>query len=242
MSFLEPGCRFAEPLEAFGCDVRSLPSAGACHSSGKMENPFPGLLHPSRSAQVQEDPLSSAQLFTVGTRQLLRGHLGLHLFPSSTDKGPLPSQTGASMFPAHCLKQYFSLASSWQWVVCYMEKWLPGVRSCLGGESPFPWHSVVTPYTPQSPGRCSHSKWVPRPPNHPLHSEGSWPSQGLQPAFLGHAASRWSYENTQWRFLLLDPIGFFHPAHYPGNSRLYLRGVTVIIWNSLLAHSKCKLM
>lgn len=107
MSFLEPGCRFAEPLEAFGCDVRSLPSAGACHSSGKMENPFPGLLHPSRSAQVQEDPLSSAQLFTVGTRQLLRGHLGLHLFPSSTDKGPLPSQTGASMFPAHCLKQCF---------------------------------------------------------------------------------------------------------------------------------------
>lgn len=208
-----------------------------------MENPFPGCRFP---AQVQEDPLSWVSYLLWGTRQLLRGHPGLHPFPSSTDRGSLPSQTGASTFPARCLKQYFPLASSRQWLVCYMEKWLPGVRSCLRAESPFPWRSMVTPHTPQSPGRCSHSQWVslptPGPPNHSPHSEGSRPSQGLQPALVGCAASRWSYENTQWSFLLLEPIGFFHPAHDPGNSPLYLRGVTVIIWNTLLARSKCKLM
>lgn len=113
------------------------------------------------------------------TRQLLRGHLGLHSFPSSMDKGSLLPQTGASMFPALCLKQYFPLASSWQWAVCYTEKWLPGVRSCLGAESPFPWHPVVTPDTPQSPGRCQCPAQV---PSHPVHSQGSpaQPSQGLR--------------------------------------------------------------
>lgn len=38
---------------------------GPLHSSGEMENPFPGCCIP---AQVQEeDPLSWGQLFTVGT-------------------------------------------------------------------------------------------------------------------------------------------------------------------------------
>lgn len=113
---------------------------------------------PLYPAQGQEAPLSWGQLFTVGQRQLLRGHPGLHLFPSTVDKGSLPPQTGTSMFPARCSKQYFPLASSWQRVVCYVAKRLPGVGSCLGAESPFPWHSVVPPHTPQSPGRRCHSE------------------------------------------------------------------------------------
>lgn len=84
------------------------------------------------------------------------------------------------MFPAHCLKQYFPLASSWQWVVCYVQKWLPGAGSCLGAESPFPWYSMVTADTPQSPGRCSHSKWVPVPSPEPQISLST--ARGVGPA------------------------------------------------------------
>ena len=66
-----------------------------------------------------------------------------------------------------------------------MEKWLPGVKSCMGGEYLFPPLSVVTPYAPLllSPGRCPPSKRVPvstpAPQIRPPRGEASQPSRGL---------------------------------------------------------------
>lgn len=67
-----------------------------------------------------------------------------------------------------------------------MEKWPAGVKSCVGGEHPFPWLSMVTPYALLllSPGRCSPSKRVPvstpAPQIHPPRGKASQPSRGLQ--------------------------------------------------------------